>query len=106
VELASDGLDIFAHLGSREEIASCMEAMGEVASIQGKPLEAARFYGTAERLRLTLGIRGAPLRATSQFHITKLLSGQDPARIATYWSEGRVLADQLAEAYGWGEDGA
>ncbi len=102
--LATEGLDMFAKQGAKEEIADCLAELGEVARGQDKLQEAARFFGTAETLR---GMRGQTPPATDYQAFNERIAArhanQDLTSLYAAWAEGRATAVQLAEAYGWGE---
>lgn len=102
--LATEGLDMFAKQGAKEEIADCLAELGEVARAQDKLQEASRFFGTAETLR---GMQGQTPPATDYQQFNQRIASRHPNQDLTMlyaaWAEGRATAVQLAEAYGWGE---
>jgi hypothetical protein len=102
VELATEGLNLFALLDARREVSDSLEALAEVASAQGKPARAARLYGTAEALRSLVSVELAPdERAAFQEHVNRVRAQADAASFEASWAEGRVIAEQLVQAYRW-----
>ena len=59
----SAGLQLSRELGAQIMIAWCLAGLGSAAALDEEPERAARLWGAAEHLRVTLGCRPAPGRS-------------------------------------------
>ena len=99
----SAGLRLSRELGARIMIAWCLAGLGSVAALEEEPERAARLWGAAEHLRVTLGCRSAPAaRATYERLLAQARAQLGEDAFAAAWAAGEALSleQAIAEAFG------
>jgi hypothetical protein len=82
-------------LDHQRGIATCLEGIGSIAVVIGEPLLAARLYGAADAIRVTIGAprTGDPAdEAEHQRYLTSARLVTAPEEWLTHWRHGQVLA--------------
>ena len=103
--LYRESLVIFCDLRDRWGIALSLEGLAYVASAQARPVQAARLWGAAERLREEIGCPLPPSersRYDSQLAATRAAIDDDVA-FDLAWKEGRAMTLEQAIEYELGE---
>lgn len=94
---------MFEQLGMRWDIAYLIENLGGVAAYAGRPDEATRLYGAADKLREELN---APLPAGEKVAYDRYVNAAREAlgdeAFAALWDEGRLLSSDEAVDYALG----
>jgi predicted ATPase/class 3 adenylate cyclase len=92
--LNRESLTIRHELGEQRAIAGTLEGIAEGLSARGEPLQAARLWGAAERLREALGSPLPPNeRPRYERQVTAARAALPDARaFAASWQQGRALA--------------
>jgi predicted ATPase/DNA-binding XRE family transcriptional regulator len=92
-DLFVDSLSTLRELGDRLLIAESLEGLGAVRGLQGKPVEAARLFGSAEALREAIG---APRLAANRAWVDPFVEAAREQVGETgwtqAWNEGRSLS--------------
>jgi predicted ATPase len=91
-DLLERAIHLYQELGDKDGVAHCLEGFAEVAALQARAQEAARFAGAAEALRETIG--AVLSEADKARHARRLAQARvrlDPAVFARAWSEGQGL---------------
>jgi class 3 adenylate cyclase len=96
--LNRESLAIRHELGERRAIAGTLEGVAEGLSARGEPLQAARLWGAAERLREALGSPSPPNeRPRYERQVAAARAALTDARaFAASWQQGRALALERA----------
>jgi PAS domain S-box-containing protein len=97
------GLRLSHELGVRIMIAWCLAGLGSAAVLNEEPERAARLWGAAEHLRVTLGCRPAPAaRHTYERLLVQARAQLGEAGFAAAWAVGDALSleQAIAEALG------
>lgn len=91
-DLLEQSLKMFEQLGMRWDIAYVIENLGGVAAYDGRPAQAARLIGAADRAREELG---TPLPEAEKVAYNRYLAAAKEAlgaaAFAAAWEEGRAL---------------
>jgi DNA-binding CsgD family transcriptional regulator len=93
--LYMEGLAIARELGLKELIASCLEGLAGVATLQSKCAWAATLWGTAETLREAVHIP-IPLidRANYERSVASTRTRLGESAFATLWAQGRTMTPE------------
>ena len=90
----------YVEVGSRWDIADCLEIAAAAANVRGEPAEAARLFGAAEALRDSLGTPLPPSeRETYDRRVMDVRSRLDGTTFAIEWAWGRELDVDEAVRY-------
>ena len=90
----------YVEVGSRWDIADCLEIAAAAATVRGEPTEAARLFGAAEALRDSLGTPLPPSeRETYDRRLMDVRSRLDGTTFAIEWAWGRELDVDEAVRY-------
>ena len=90
--LFEESLEIVSELGDKEFMASDLEALAGVISVQGNPAWAAQLWGAAEALRKTIDAPIAPVnRATYESLVAAARMQVSVDSFREYWEEGRNM---------------
>ena len=102
-----EGLPLAQQLGSGEVSAMCLEALAVVYGAKAEGTRAARLYGAAEVLRLTIG---APLPPADlperERHLATARATLDAASWEAAWADGRAMTPEQAAEYAFSEEKA
>jgi DNA-binding CsgD family transcriptional regulator len=86
-------MTIARKIGSKLNIAVCLEGMASVLARQGEPARAARLWGAAEALRETMGAPIWPVeRAAYERLVTAACANLGKRAFAASWAEGRKMS--------------
>jgi PAS domain S-box-containing protein len=97
------GLRLSRDLGGRIMIAWCLAGLGSAAALEEELEYAARLWGAAEHLRVTLGCRSAPAARATYERLLALARAQlGEGAFAAAWAVGEALSleQAIAEALG------
>jgi predicted ATPase/class 3 adenylate cyclase len=93
-----EALTLLRELGDRALIASCLEAIAEMAA-PGQPSAAARLYGAAEALREAIGVPPrADYEASMRAAVTAVGAALGEEAFADAWAAGRAMSPEAASA--------
>ena len=93
-------LKSYVEVGSRWDIADCLEIIAAAATVRGEPTQAARLFGAAEALRDSLGTPLPPSeRETYDRRLMDVRSRLDGTTFAIEWAWGRELDVDEAVRY-------
>ena len=89
-------------VGFSSGLVDCLNGMGGLALQEGDPLRAARLYGAAEEMSISVGSLShePPLVTLNKQHLATLRLVLDPAALQKAWQEGRqmTMPEVLAHA--------
>lgn len=98
--LLEQSLKMFEQLGMRWDMVYVIENLGGMAAYDGRPEDAARLIGAADRAREELG---TPLPEGEKVAYNRYLAAAKDALgeggFAAAWAEGRALSVEEAAAY-------
>jgi len=97
-ERFTESLVLLRELGDKRVTASTLEGLGVVVATLDGPLQAARIWGAAERLRAEIGsplAPGAKARYYPHVAAARAVLGDDAA-FSHAWQEGRALTLEQA----------
>ncbi|MEO7908477.1 MAG: hypothetical protein ABIV47_02390, partial [Roseiflexaceae bacterium] len=97
------GLRLSRDQGARIMVAWCLAGLGSAAVLEEEPERAARLWGAAEYLRVTLGCRRAPAaRATYERLLAQVHAQLGEDLFTAAWAAGEALEleQAIAEALG------
>jgi hypothetical protein len=98
-------LRLCREMGDRVTIAWCLAGLGSAAAFDEDPERAARLWGAAERLRVTLSCRSAPAaRATYERAVALARAQLGDEAFAAAWAAGEALTLDTAIAEVLGSD--
>ncbi len=98
-ELFAQCLEIRRTLGDQWSIADSLEAYAALASVESRPLDAARLCGAAEAVREAIGaLLPTGERRRHEQDVTAARAQSDDASFAGAWAEGRALSPAQAVA--------
>jgi DNA-binding CsgD family transcriptional regulator len=99
-----EGLTMHWELGYKNGIAYCMEGLAAVIAAMGRPIQAARLWGAAQKLREEIGTSLSPAdRADHERRVSAVRAQLDEATFERAWAEGRAtpleqaITDALAQ---------
>jgi non-specific serine/threonine protein kinase len=85
-------MEMFLEMGSRWDMADCLEILATIASRRGDPVDAARLFGSAEALRELLKTPLPPAeRATYDKRVVETRTLLDGTTFAVEWAKGRAM---------------
>ena len=92
-----EALALFAAHGDRAKVASCLEGLGHLATIDGKAEQAVRLFGTAEAIYQSLGFQ-LPHHDPSAYEpaLAAVHAALDGNVVAVAWADGRALSFEQA----------
>jgi DNA-binding CsgD family transcriptional regulator len=83
----------------KENVASCLEGLAEVATTQGQPVWAAQLWGLAEFLRSRIGVPIPPIvRASYERSIANVRTQPGEKAYSAAWAQGRNMTPEQAIA--------
>jgi predicted ATPase/transcriptional regulator with XRE-family HTH domain len=90
--------------GNKREIASCLEELAGLAATMQHPMRAARLFGAAEVLRVSVGTPLPPVhRADYARDVALVRANMDEHAFAAAWAAGRAMTLEQAIACALGE---
>src|SRR3712207_9473913 len=96
--LLEESLALSRHVGSKQAVLWCLDALGELAGARGQPHRAARLWGAAEKTREEVGASAAPRERERRGRIVPVVRARlDAAAFGAAWAEGRARALRSAE---------
>jgi two-component system cell cycle sensor histidine kinase/response regulator CckA len=100
-----EGLRLSRDLGARIMIAWCLAGLGSAAALNEEQERAARLWGAAEHLRVTLGCRPAPAaRAIYEPLLTQARAEFGEGAFAAAWAAGEALSLERAITEALGDE--
>jgi non-specific serine/threonine protein kinase len=87
-----EGLAMHWELGYKNGIAYCMEGLAAVIAVMGRPIQAARLWGAAQKLREQIGTSLSTAdRADQERRVAAARAQLDEAAFEQAWAEGRAI---------------
>jgi predicted ATPase len=92
-----NALVMFRDLGDRAGMSWCLSGLAGAAALDEEPERAARLWGAAEALRLSIGTRNAPAaRATRERLMAAAREQLGEAAFDAAWAEGQAIKPEQA----------
>lgn len=99
LELFQESLHLSYGQGNRQGIANCLGALAGIAGTTGQPIQAARLFAAADRLRKATGVGLAEIdRQEMEHYLAPVRDQLDSSTIASAWSAGYELTIEQAIA--------